>query len=129
MAYTVLQAAAGSPKDFWKGETFVYPFKETALAILKWAGILLGALLLLGLYIGLDDDLLLLIARFLIRRHYRKVREARRRRQIAARKRQQAALRQQPRPSGAPLPDNITYWPGTQPVQRPPRRTSSGGRR
>ena len=121
MAYTVLQAAAGSPKDFWKGETFVYPFKETALAILKWAGILLGALLLL-----------LLIARFLIRRHYRKVREARRRRQIAARKRQQAALRQQrqqPRPFGAPLPDNITYWPGTQPVQRPPRRTSSGGRR
>ena len=47
----------------------------------------------------------------------KKVREARRRRQIAARKRQQAALRQQrqqPRPSGAPLPDNITCWPGTQ---------------
>lgn len=120
MDYTILQAAAGTQKDIWQGQTFVYPFKETALLILKWAGIVLAALVFL-----------LFAARFFIRRHYRKVREERRRRQLAAKRRRQAALRQQyrqPPGVGAAPPDNVTYWPGTQPA-RPPRRTSSSGRR
>lgn len=118
LSYKVSQSVGSITKDIWKGQTFVYPFKETALLILKWAGIVLGA-----------GIVLLFIARFFIRRHYKKLREKRRRRKIALRKRRQAALkkqRQQARQTGGLATyDNVTYWPGVNPDQW----SGTGGRR
>lgn len=115
MVYDILQAAAGSQPSIWKGETFVYPIKETALLVLKWVGIVLAALVIL-----------LFTARFFIRRHYRKVREERRRKQLAAKKRRAAARRQQLRQTaaGSVTYGNVTYWPGTP---RPNVPQSTGG--
>ena len=116
LSYQVTQSAGGIAQNIWKGQTFVYPIKETALLILKWAGIVLGVL-----------AAALFIVRFFIRRHYRKLREERRRRQAAARKRRQAALRkaqreQQQRHQSTQLGNlstygNVTYWPGVRPDQ------------
>jgi len=113
LPYKVSQAVGGAAKDIWKGQTFVYPIKETALLVLKWAGAILG-LLVIALF----------TARFFIRRHYRKLREERRRRKIAARKRQQAALKKQRQQQkqqagltmgGLSTYGNVTYWPGVRP--------------
>lgn len=114
LSYQVSQAVGGVAQNIWKGQTFVYPIKETALLVLKWAGGILGVLVVL-----------LFTARFFIRRHYKKKREALRRRKLAAKKRQKAALqkqrRQQPRtglsPGDLTTYDNVTYWPGIRPDQ------------
>lgn len=125
MVYDVLEAASAQ-STIWKGETFVYPIGEIALLVLKWTGIVLGVLVAL-----------LFIARFFIRRHYRKVREQRRRRiQAAKRKRRQAALRQQQRgapptggvPYGSVTYGNVTYLSGTQPHNVGPKASGGGGR-
>jgi len=131
MACEILQAASTSQPTVWKGETYVYPIKEVALLVLKWTGIVLGALVVL-----------LFTARFFIRRHYRKLREERRRKQLAAKKRRQAALRkqQQAQPQGLPqgVPPggrptaagsitygNVTFWPGPRGEGTWPSSTSS----
>ena len=115
LSYQVTQSTGGVAQSIWKGQTFVYPVKETALRVLKWTGIVLGVLVAA-----------LFTARFFIRRHYKKLREERRRKRIAARKRQQAALRKQRQKQkqeqhqttgGFSTYDNVTYWPGVQPGQ------------
>ena len=113
------QSAGGAAPSIWKGQTFVYPIKETALLLLKWAGGILGVLVA-GLF----------TTRFFIRRHYKKLREERRRRKLAARKRQQAALKKQRREQqqgtqagSLTTRDNVTYWPGV----RPDQWSSTGG--
>lgn len=119
LSYQVTQSAGGAAPSIWKGQTFVYPIKETALLLLKWAGGILGVLVA-GLF----------TTRFFIRRHYKKLREERRRRKLAARKRQQAAQKKQRREQqqgtqagSLTTRDNVTYWPGV----RPDQWSSTGG--
>ena len=121
LSYQVTQSAGGTVPSIWKGQTFVYPIKETALLVLKWGGILLGTLIVA-----------LFTARFFIRRHYKKLREERKRRRAAARKRQQAALKKRrqeqqrtAQAGGLSTYGNVTYWPGVQPDQW----SSTGGGR
>ena len=124
MVCDILEAASAQT-TIWKGETFVYPIGGILLLVLKWAGIVLGVLVAL-----------LFIARFFIRRHYKRLREQRRRQRIAAKKRQ-AALRRQQQRSGMPSPNplygnvtygNVTYLSGVQRPDTSPK-TNAGGRR
>ncbi len=103
MAYTVGQAAGGVQKDIWKGQTLVYPIKETFLSVLKWTAIVLGIA-------GAG----LLIARVFIQRHYQRVREERRKQLAEERRRRQAALRKAAQQRRNTSFDNVTYWPGVQ---------------
>jgi D-alanyl-D-alanine carboxypeptidase len=123
MGYTVGQTTAAN-QNTYQGQTFVYPFQENALLILKWGGVVLGVLVLA-----------LFIARFFIRRHYRKVQEERRRRQLAAQKRRQAALRKQkatqrqkttPQQTPAATYGNVTYLPSSR---QGPWSSAGGGNR
>lgn len=109
MDFTVGQAAGGLQQAIWKGQTLVYPIKETALAVLKWTGILLGIA-------GAG----LLIARFFIQRHYQKLREERRRQLAEERRRRKATLRKAARERKNTPYDNVTYWPGLQEDRRWP---------
>lgn len=116
MAYTVGQTTVPA-RSSWQGQTFVYPIKENALLILKWAGVVLGVL-----------ALALLVARFFIRRHYRKLAEERRKKLLEAQKRRRAALKKQQaaakkRQEQQVTYGNVTYLPGS--LQGP--WTNAGG--